>query len=157
MTPLDYARSQLGVREATGRNDGVPAERYNHGEAKAWCATFVAWCFAQAGCPLPGNQYRLASVQCMEDELRDVGLCWPRETFLPDAGDIVFFDSRGQSDRGTGRHVGIVELVTTRRSGSTLWTIEGNSSNAVRRRQYNASDKYVTGYARWGRQWGDMK
>lgn len=45
--------SQIGVREATGKNDGVQVEKYlksvNLGKGYAWCAAFVKWCFDQAG------------------------------------------------------------------------------------------------------------
>lgn len=45
--------SQLGVREATGRNDGRAVEMYLYsvGIAKGnpWCAAFVKWSFDRAG------------------------------------------------------------------------------------------------------------
>lgn len=44
--------SQIGVREATGKNDGPEVEMYlNHvGKSKglAWCSAFVAWCLSEA-------------------------------------------------------------------------------------------------------------
>jgi hypothetical protein len=44
--------SQIGVREATGKNDGVQVEAYlksvNLGKGYAWCAAFVKWCFDRA-------------------------------------------------------------------------------------------------------------
>ncbi len=46
-------KSQLGVREKTGRNDGKDVEKYlasvNLGKGYAWCAAFVHWCLAEAG------------------------------------------------------------------------------------------------------------
>lgn len=51
--------SQIGVTEATGRNDGVVVESYQRvtGNRKgdAWCASFVAWCLKQAGLNVNGN------------------------------------------------------------------------------------------------------
>lgn len=45
--------AQIGVREATGKNDGVQVEKYlrsvNLGKGYAWCAAFVHWCLVQAG------------------------------------------------------------------------------------------------------------
>lgn len=45
--------SQVGVREATGKNDGKEVEKYLRavglGKGHAWCAAFVRWCFDQAG------------------------------------------------------------------------------------------------------------
>jgi len=140
---LDAARSQVGVREATGNNDGVPAARYSNGRREPWCANFVAWSFRQAGTPLPGNQRSLASVQYMEDQMKSNGM-FHRGT--PQPGDIIFFSNRGNSDRGGGRHVGIVERVENGR----VHTVEGNSSNAVRRRSYALNNPRISGYGRVG-------
>jgi hypothetical protein len=45
--------SQLGVREATGRNDGKQVEAYlktvNLGKGYPWCAAFVKWNLLNAG------------------------------------------------------------------------------------------------------------
>lgn len=49
----DIARSQLHVRELTGKNDGKEVEAYlkstGLGKGYAWCAAFVSWCFHKAG------------------------------------------------------------------------------------------------------------
>ena len=138
---LEAARSQLGVREASGRNDGVPSQRYMNGRKEPWCANFVAWAFRQTGQELPGNQRSLASVQYMEDSMKKAGKF---HTGVPAPGDIIFFKNRGRSDRGTGRHVGIVEKV----ENGFVYTIEGNTSNAVRRRKYSLSEARISGYGR---------
>src|SRR5690606_13711109 len=108
---LDIAQSQVGIREATGNNDGIPSERYSNGRKEPWCANFVAWTFRQSGNPLPGNQRRLASVQHMEDQMKAAGRWSPRDATTPRPGDVIFFANRGDSDSGPGRHVGIVEKV----------------------------------------------
>lgn len=45
--------SQVGVREATGHNDGKQVEIYlksvKLGKGYAWCAAFVHWCLEQCG------------------------------------------------------------------------------------------------------------
>ena len=49
--------SQIGVREATGRNDGQQVEAYLRytglGKGHAWCAAFVCWVLGQAGVENP--------------------------------------------------------------------------------------------------------
>ncbi len=44
---IDSALSQVGVREATGHNDGVAVEKYlktcGIGKGNAWCAAFITW------------------------------------------------------------------------------------------------------------------
>lgn len=46
---IDTALSQIGVREATGKNDGTQVEKYlkscNLGKGYAWCAAFITWCY----------------------------------------------------------------------------------------------------------------
>lgn len=50
---VTIAESQVGVREATGNNDGPEVAMYlfNTGlpEGYAWCAAFVSWVFQEAG------------------------------------------------------------------------------------------------------------
>jgi len=49
--------SQIGVREATGRNDGPQVEQYlcytGLGKGNAWCAAFVCWVLGQANVENP--------------------------------------------------------------------------------------------------------
>jgi len=48
----DIYISQIGVREATGHNDGKDVEKYLRsvglGKGYAWCAAFVRWCYDSA-------------------------------------------------------------------------------------------------------------
>ncbi len=51
------ALTQLGVRELTGNNDGLPVERYltytGHRKGAPWCAAFISWVFGQNGFAQP--------------------------------------------------------------------------------------------------------
>lgn len=139
LNALRAAQSQVGVREASGCNDGLPSQRYSGGRNEAWCGNFVAWCFRQAGCPLPGNQRSLASTQHMQSVMQREGRF---HTGTPQPGDIVFFrDGNGQTC-----HVGIVESV----SNGRVNTIEGNSGNQVARRSYPLGSSRIAGYGRVG-------
>lgn len=50
---VETYHSQVGVREATGHNDGFQVEQYlkavKLGKGYAWCAAFVKWTFDQCG------------------------------------------------------------------------------------------------------------
>lgn len=50
---ISIAQSQIGVREATGHNDGRQVEAYLRytglKKGNPWCAAFVSWVFGQAG------------------------------------------------------------------------------------------------------------
>lgn len=128
------ARAEIGIREMTGRNDGIPLVRYQQRPAKAdgsgwpWCAAFAIWCWyeADADVPRPGSwdSIRLHDVNAAERWAEESGM-WHFNT--PSPGDWVFFDRRGGSDAGPGRHMGIVA-----EAGSpALVTVEGNWANAV--------------------------
>src|SRR5690606_18906079 len=49
--------AEIGVREATGKNDGQRVEEYlaatQLGKGYAWCASFISWVFAEAGFSQP--------------------------------------------------------------------------------------------------------
>jgi hypothetical protein len=136
--PIDIARTQLGVREATGANDGVPSERYMFGRKVPWCAYFVVWCCNGAKRYIKGNRWKLGSVSYLQKCVEPVQFQHVR------SGDIVFFSDRGRSDAGVGRHCGLVEKVTK----THLHTIEGNTGNAVRRRRYRLNNSRISGYGR---------
>lgn len=149
ITPIDVALSQLGVRELTNKNDGVPAERYAGGRQEPWCSHFVLWCFQMCGFMFPGwvqptpkRINPLAHVKTFHMRLTKEGYIVDHV----DAGenDIVIFNSRGDSDAGTGWHIGIVKEVV----GGMVHTVEGNSSNGVHERAYPLTDKRIVAFAR---------
>ncbi len=51
------AAGELGVREATGNNDGLRVEAYLNairlGKGHAWCGAFVSWVYGKAGLAEP--------------------------------------------------------------------------------------------------------
>lgn len=154
---IDVAVTQMGVHERTGRNDGIPAERYMRGDELAWCAGFVMWCFDQGDGPSIYRRdaefwpYRKVSTMCRG--LKDRGLfLGPR--VLPQRNDIVFFGNRMNSDSGPGTHVAIVEDVEpdpgrfTDRLGYVIRTIGGNESDKVKRSLHAWPDDRIVGFAR---------
>ena len=58
---------------------------------------------------------------------------------IPTAGSIIFFD---WDHDGTSDHVGIVEKC----EGGRVYTIEGNSSDQVRQRNYAVDYSSIMGY-----------
>ena len=165
MTPQEVAVRELGVREMTGRNDGIPARRYMRGDELAWCAGFVLYCFDKSDWPSlfddegDGQEdrddtlryYAMRNVQQFEDEMRSRG-AWFGDSLvdyvLP--GDVIFYANRGRSDAGSGRHVGIV--VDVEFPARIIRTVEGNLSDEVKRRQVPAGSPQITGFARWTKQ-----
>lgn len=152
MRTLDVAVTQLGVKEDSGANDGIPATRYNRGDKLPWCASFALYCNAQSTDPKVATTnaefYLFRSVAAFEAEMKRRGW-WLDPTRAPQPNDFVFFGDRGHSDAGTGRHMGIVESFTAPK----LTSIEGNWSNAVCRVVHDlakpAEVQRITGFARF--------
>lgn len=146
MTPLEVARTQVGVVEGPG-NTGIPFDRYafDGEQPLPWCARFVRWCFIQAGLKLPGNRWLIARVAEMVDALAKGGGILPAGTPL-EPGDLIFFRNRGGSDGGDGHHVAILEGT----DGDRLVTIEGNLGDRVQRyTKRRRSDPDIWCIGRW--------
>ena len=153
---IDVAISQLGVSEASGNNDGVPAERYMRGDELAWCAGFVLWCFMMSDDDPVWEDYDQSTVndERMYWELRAVStlMKWAhrREVFIeanviPARNDVIFYGSRTGSDAGRGKHVGLVESV----DATHIHTVEGNFGDKVTRRSIPIGFPEIAGYARF--------
>ena len=104
----------------------------------AWCACFASWCGDQAGLIESGKMPKFS--------LCDDGIAWFQSKgkwksrgHSPAPGTLIFFDWNGD---GTSDHVGIVEKT----EGSTVYTVEGNSSNAVNQRSYDINNGTIMGY-----------
>lgn len=126
------AASQIGYKES-GENQTKYGAWYGMNGAP-WCHMFVSWCADQAGVPVSVVPKTASTTEGME-WFKNRGLFKYKGKYKPKRGDLVYFK--------TGRsHVGLVEKVT----GSTLHTIEGNTSDKVARRTYPLSNKTITGY-----------
>lgn len=64
---------------------------------------------------------------------------WQGNTYQPSPGTIIFFDWNGD---GNPDHVGIVEKCEDGR----VYTVEGNSGNIVRQREYGMNSEVIIGY-----------
>jgi hypothetical protein len=149
MSPIQIALSQVGVKEQPkGSNRGPMVDKYTGGNAVPWCALFVLWCFREAGLKIPGdgipklnNVTPLCNVEHFERVFKE------HEWFYmaPKAGDIVFFQHRGMSDKGKGRHIGIVVKVV---GSDKIEVVDGNWSDSVVQRIIKIQDSGITGFGR---------
>lgn len=107
----------------------------------AWCDVFVDWCIWTAS---GKNAEHAQYVECQTGDLgagcyysagyyKDAGRFYSSD---PLPGDQVFF--------GDYEHTGLVERV----EGGKIYTIEGNSGNAVCRHVYSIGSDYIDGYGR---------
>lgn len=132
---VEVAKSQIG------NIGGQPYwSWYGFSSRVEWCACFVSWCANQCGYIDAGIIPKFAN--CQNEGVswfKTVGL-WKGAGYMPKSGDIIFFD--WESD-GISDHVGIVE----RTENSTVYTIEGNTSNDVcKQNKYNIDSSDILGY-----------
>ena len=103
-----------------------------------WCACFVSWCADQSGLIKSGNvpKFSLCSdgVSWFQGKNK-----WQSGGTTPTAGMIIFFD---WDHDGNSDHVGIVEKC----EGGRVYTVEGNSSDQVRQRNYAMDYASIMGY-----------
>lgn len=149
---VKQAQSWLGCKESDGThrqiidvyNADKPLPRgYKVSYTDAWCATFVTACAIKCGATdiIPKE----CSCNKMIELFKKLG-CWVEsDAYIPAAGDILFYDwdDTGTGDNaGVSDHVGVVEKV----SGNTVTVIEGNYSNACKRRTMQVNGRYIRGY-----------
>lgn len=103
-----------------------------------WCACFVSWCADQCGYIESGLVPKFAGCVDGANWFKSNGK-WQDRTYEPKTGDIIFFDWEGD---GTTDHVGIVEKC----ENGTVYTVEGNSGDACKQRQYTVGSSNIYGY-----------
>lgn len=149
---IEQAKKWLGKNENDGSfkviidtyNSHKPLARgYKMPYNVAWCATFVSAVSVKLG------YTDIIPTECgcerMIELFKKIGSWVENENRTPKPGDIIFYDwdDNGSGDnKGWSDHVGIVEKV----SGGKITVIEGNYSNAVKRRTIAVNAKYIRGY-----------
>ena len=130
---VTIAKSQLG-------NEGGQKfwSWWGFTERQEWCACFVSWCADQAGLIQSGAVPKFSVCTDGKNWFQNQGR-WQGAGSMPSPGAIIFFDWEHD---GTCDHVGIVE----RCDGTTVYTIEGNSGDAVKERSYAISSDSIMGY-----------
>jgi hypothetical protein len=115
--------SQIGVREATGRNDGKEVEIYlryvSLPKGQPWCASFISWVYGQNNVANPRSGY------CPDYFLAE-HIIWKRNARAntePATGDVwgLYFPEKGRI-----AHVGFVDQW----GDKITITVEGNTNEA---------------------------
>lgn len=149
---VNVAVGWLGRKESDGShkviidlyNSHKPLARgYPVKYTDAWCSTFASACAIKAGLT------DIIPTECgcgKHIELFKKLEAWQEnDAYVPAPGDYIFYDwqDSGVGDNtGAADHVGIVEKVV----GQTITVIEGNYSNAVKRRTLAVNGRYIRGY-----------
>lgn len=159
---VSVALSQVGYHEGDSKADyaGGNSEGWHnfieyssayYGMDSQWCAIFVSWCARQANIPRYAINSAPAAYADGSGGQSSYGFHVPvyyKSSYTPIPGDLVFFSSTGW---GTD-HVGIVAGVT----GTGIYTVEGNSLNAVRVKYYDFDDAYIAYYGVFAPQDGSV-
>ena len=128
---VDIALSQVG------NVGGQPYwSWYGFNSRVEWCACYVSWVLNQAGYGEP----KFAACQSQGIPYFSSNGRWASRGYKDLApGDVIFFDWEGD---GTSDHVGIV--IGT--DGSRVYTVEGNSGDACKVRDYDLTSSVIMGY-----------
>lgn len=116
-------QSQIGVREASGKNDGVEVEAYlksvGRHRGDAWCAAFVHWTLEQCGEPRVKSGWSPSWFPASRVIYARTGA----KTQAPQPGDVfgIWFQKLGRI-----AHVGFIH------EWGCEWvvTVEGNTNDA---------------------------
>lgn len=111
---------------------------YGFGSRVEWCACFVSWCANECGYIDVGVIPKFALCSWGAQWFKDRGQ-WGDNSMEPAPGTIIFFDWDGDRDPD---HVGIVEYT----ENGVVHTIEGNSGDTCRQRQYSVGNGQIYGY-----------
>ena len=155
---VNVAKSQVGYQEGSSSSQlsgstygGSNYTEYGrwYGMQDMWCAMFVSWCAKVANIPSSIVTYHSYTPSGLS-WFKSRGQAYSRATvasggYKPQPGDIIYFKSARNSN--PTNHIGIV----TSYSGSTVYTIEGNTSSAtistnggaVAAKSYSISNTYI--------------
>ena len=149
---VKQAQAWVGLKESDGSHKNIidiyntlnPLPRgYKLKYPDAWCAGTIS--ALAIVCKATDIIPQECSCTKMIELAKGMGIWVETDSYKPAPGDILMYD---WDDSGVGEnkngpdHVGIVEKV----SGNTITVIEGNYSNAVKRRTVLVNGKYIRGY-----------
>lgn len=149
---VNQAKLWLGCNESDGSHKKIIdvynahnplARNYRVKYTDHWCATFVSAVAIKCG------YTKIIPLECscyyMIEGFKKLNRWVEADDYTPKPGDIIFYDwqDSGRGDNvGTPDHVGVVETVT----GGNITVIEGNYSEAVKRRTMAVNARYIRGY-----------
>lgn len=145
--PFDglFGNSQIiSVAKAEIGNEGGKKfwSWYGFDSHVSWCACFVSWCGDRCGFIQSGVMPKFSLCTDGVRWFKDNGK-WQGRGITPTPGMIIFFDWQENGKRdGESDHVGIVEKCEK----GIVYTIEGNSGDAVKRNNYPIDSASILGY-----------
>ena len=114
---------------------------YGFSSRVAWCACFVSWCADQCGYIEAGVIPKFAGCGIGADWFIQRGQ-WADRNYVPQPGDIIFFDWASNGQDGSRDHVGLVEKC----EDGYVYTVEGNITDSCVQRRYPVGWYEIVGY-----------
>lgn len=139
---LDKARSMLGLNENSnaGEINKITKKTGIDSSTTPWCAAFAINILKDAGIldttGLKNPNYCPEIVRWAKEKN-----IWMERGSTPKPGDAILFDWGAD---GTSDHIGIVEKV----ENGKITTIEGNSSDSVKRNTYEIGSSKIMGFVK---------
>ena len=128
---LNNVRKSIGYHEGAN-NSNVYTKQVSGNANLPWCAAFVSVKLKEAGI----NGFSSSSCASLASQFRAAGK-YTNSSKPPQPGDVIFFGS-------PEHHTGIVQKV----ENGKVYTVEGNSSDAVSERVYDLSNPGISGYGK---------
>lgn len=125
-----------------GQQGGQPYwSYYGFSSRVEWCACFVHWCMNKTPSAVGKYPNTANNAYCptVSQWFKDNGRWGDRGYTNLVAGDTIFFDWEGD---GTTDHIGLV----IGRDSEYVYTVEGNSGDAVKVKQYRIGSSVIYGY-----------
>ncbi len=133
---IDLALTQVG------QQGGQPYwSYYGFSSRVEWCACFVHWCMNKTPSAVGKYPTTANNAYCptLTSWFREAGRWGDRTYTNLVAGDTIFFDWEGD---GGADHIGLV----IGRDNEYVYTVEGNSGDAVKVKQYRIGSSVILGY-----------
>lgn len=140
---LAVAAGELGVTEATGRNDGPRVTMYLNrlrtepaaddprklDRGLAYCAAWVQWVWWMAGLGLPINFWECRRVATLHTTLEGLGAVLPAGS-IPEPGDVLLWVGASAHDSaGPSGHTALVREAHASGREALIHTIGGNEKS----------------------------
>ena len=134
MVGLQENRDRAAIQQVTGRSGINPS-------TTPWCAAWAMNLLEQHGVLKLDGLSNRNYCPTIKNWGAKKGIWGENGQYTPKAGDAILFD---WNKDGTPDHIGIVEKV----ANGKVYTVEGNSSNSVKKNTYALNSGSIDGYLR---------
>lgn len=151
---VNLAQSWVGKKESDGSfkeiidiYNTLPTSKLPRGTKMLYSWAWCACTWSALAVKLGYTDIMPIEISCyyIIERAKKMGIWVESDSYVPKPADAILYDwdDNGVGDnKGNPDHIGVVEKVV----GNTITVIEGNYSNAVKRRTLQVNGKYIRGY-----------